>query len=84
MDFKYPTSKKLYLVVEISQLLSKYNCTFSEAESILSLSLSEIRQQRENLEYDTTLDYINSNKQKLLIMKKLSHHNILSHIVNGD
>ena len=63
MDFKYPNSKKLYLV-EISQLLSKYNCTFSEAESILSLSLSEIRQQRENLEYDTTLDYINGNKTK--------------------
>ena len=64
MDFKYPNSKKLYLVVEISQLLSKYNCTFSEAESILSLSLSEIRHQRENLEYDTTLDYINGNKTK--------------------
>lgn len=64
MDFKYPNSKKLYLVVEISQLLSKYNCTFSEAESILSLSLSEIRQQRENLEYNTTLDYTNGNKTK--------------------
>lgn len=64
MDFKYPNSKKLYLVVEISQLLSKYNCTFSEAENILSLSLSEIQQQRENLEYDTTLDYINGNKAK--------------------
>lgn len=64
MDFKYPNSKNLYLVVEISQLLSKYNCTFSEAESILSLSLSEIRQQRENLEYNTTLDYINGNKTK--------------------
>lgn len=64
MDFRYPNSKKLYLVVEISQLLSKYNCTFSEAESILSLSLSEIRQQRENLEYNTTLDYINGNKTK--------------------
>ena len=64
MDFKYPNSKKLYLVDEISQLLSKYNCTFSDAESILSLSLSEIRQQRENLEYDTTLDYINGNKTK--------------------
>ena len=57
MDFKYPNSKKLYLVVEISQLLSKYNCTFSEAESILSLSLSEIRQQR---------DYTNGNKTKIV------------------
>ena len=60
MDFKYPNSKKLYLVVEISQLLSKYNCTFSEAESILSLSLSEIRQ------YNTTLDYTNGNKTKIV------------------
>ena len=63
MDFKYPNSKKLYLVVEISQLLSKYNCTFSEAERIL---LSEIRQQRENLEYNTTLDYTNGNKTKIV------------------
>ena len=66
MDFKYPNSKKLYLVVEISQLLSKYNCTFSEAENILSLSLSGIRQQRENLEYNTTLDYTNGNKTKIV------------------
>ena len=76
MNFKYPNSKKLYLVVEISQLLSKYNCTFSEAESILSLSLSEIRQQRESLEYNTTLDYINGNKTKIVDneeIKSLQH-----------
>ena len=66
MDFKYPNSKNLYLVVGISQLLSKYNCTFSEAESMLSLSLSEIRQQLENLEYNTTLDYTNGNKTKIV------------------
>ena len=66
MDFKYPNSKKLYLVVEIYKILSKYNWTFYEAESILSLSLSEIRQQRENLEYNTTLDYTNGNKTKIV------------------
>lgn len=45
LEFKYPNSKKLYLTVEISQLLHKYKCTYAESEQILKLINDEIRQQ---------------------------------------
>ena len=76
MEFKYPNSKKLYLVVEISRLLNKYNCTFNEAEEILSLITDEINQQRENKEYATVSDYCNSNKTVCVddeIIQPLNH-----------
>lgn len=57
MEFKYPNSKKLFLTVEISQLLYKYNCTFHEAKEILKLITNEINQQQEDRECDET-DYI--------------------------
>lgn len=62
MDFKYPYSKKLYLAVEISQLLYKYNCTYNETDEILQLITDEIKQQRENKEYDTVYDYFKKMK----------------------
>lgn len=45
LEFKYPNSKKLFLTVEISQLLHKYQCTYAESEQILKLIDDEIRQQ---------------------------------------
>lgn len=53
LEFKYPNSKKLYLTVEISQLLHRYNCSYKEANEILQLALDEITQQFEDLECDT-------------------------------
>lgn len=64
LEFKYPDSKKLYLTVEISQLLNRYGCTYNEAEEILSLITDEIKQQRENKEYATVSDYIYGNKTR--------------------
>lgn len=54
MKFKYPNSKKLYLTVEISQLLHRYNCTYNEAKEILKLVTDEINQQFEDLNCDET------------------------------
>lgn len=62
LKFKYPNSKKLYLTVEITQLLYKYNCTYKESEEILQLVLSEILQQKKDIEYDTIEDYISENR----------------------
>ena len=76
LEFKYPNSKKLYLVVEISRLLNKYNCTFNEAEEILSLITDEIKQQRENKEYATVSDYYNGNKTRCVddeIIQRMNH-----------
>lgn len=55
-------NKKLYLAIEISQLLANQKCTYSEAESILSLLTDEFKQQREELEYNTIDDYFNNQK----------------------
>lgn len=61
MEFKYPNSKKLYLTVEISQLLYKYNCKFHEAKEILKLMMDEIHQQQADRECGE-IDYIESMK----------------------
>lgn len=49
LEFKYPNSKKLYLTVEISQLLHKYQCTYVESEQILKLIGDEVSQQHIDL-----------------------------------
>ena len=64
MNFKYPNSKKLYLVIEITRLLNEYNCTYNEADDILRIATDEIKQQRENKEYDTLKDYFNNHKTR--------------------
>lgn len=53
MEFKYPNSKKLFLTVEISQLLYRYNCTYAEANDILKLISEEMVQQQEDLECES-------------------------------
>lgn len=53
MEFKYPNSKKLYLTVEISQLLYRYDCTYAEANYILKLITEEINQQQKDSKYDS-------------------------------
>ena len=76
MEFKYPNSKKLYLTVEILQLLNNYGCTYNEAEEILSLITAEIKQQCENKEYTTVSDFINGNKTRCVddkIIQPLNH-----------
>lgn len=52
------SGKILYLVVEITQLLQKHSCTFNEAEKIVAILHDEIKQQREDLEYNTIDDFI--------------------------
>lgn len=76
LNFKYPNTKKLYLAIEISQLLHKYECTYNEADEILELITSEIKQQREDFEYDTLDDYINGNKTRCVdneVIQPLNH-----------
>lgn len=62
LEFKYPNSKKLFLTVEISQLLYKYSCTYNEADEILKLITDEIKQQREDKEYNTVDDFLKGTK----------------------
>lgn len=50
LEFKYHNSKKLFLTVEISQLLYRHNCTYTETNEILKLISDEITQQYEDLE----------------------------------
>lgn len=54
--------KKIKLSIAITQLLAKYECTFSETEHILSLLKDEFRMQRENIEYKNIDNLINGNK----------------------
>jgi len=76
LEFKYPNRKKLYLTVEISQLLNKYNCKYNEADEIISLLQEWIKQSREGNEYATTDDYINGNKTRTVgddVVPPLNH-----------
>lgn len=76
MEFKYPNTKKLYVTVEISRLLYKYNCTFKEADDILDLINGEIKQQRENLEYNTFDDLMARRKNRYVdndVIQPLNH-----------
>lgn len=54
MIFKYPNSKKLYLVVEISRLLYQYDCTYNDTFEILKLITDEMIQQFEDIGCDKT------------------------------
>lgn len=76
MEFKFPNTKKLYLTVEISQLLHKYQCTYNEADEILKLIQDEIQQQRINIEYNAIEDYVAGKKNQDAgdqIVKQLNH-----------
>lgn len=69
-------SKILYLSVEISQLLKNHQCTYSEAEKVLSLLTDEFREQRNELEYATYDDYFAQHKAKNVdneIIQALNH-----------
>ncbi len=68
--------KRLYLTVEIIQLLHKHACTYAESEDILSIVQDELKQQREQYEYDTVDDFINGYKNRNaddVIIKPLNH-----------
>lgn len=54
--------KNIRLVISITQLLAKYNCTFEETDKILSLIDSEIKMQRRNLEYKSIKNFMENNK----------------------
>lgn len=76
LDSDNEYSKKLYVTVEISQLLYKYQCTYNEAEEILQLVTDEIKQQRDNLEYDTIDDYLYGYKTNFVdgnVIQPLNH-----------
>ena len=69
-------SKILYLSVEISQLLKNHQCTYSEAEKVLSLLVNEFREQRNELEYSTYDDYFTQHKTKHVdndVIQALNH-----------
>lgn len=68
--------KVLYLTVELTQILRNNNCTFLEAEKILDLVTSEIKEQREQLEYATFDDYFAGHKTSNAdneIIQQLNH-----------
>lgn len=70
------TNKKLYLAVEITQLLRKHNCTYKEANEILSLLNDEFKQQREDFEFESIDDYIKGNKTRNVensVIQPLNH-----------
>lgn len=51
------TNKSLFLMIEISQLLKQHQCTYNEAEKIISDLQFELKRQREEKEYETLDDY---------------------------
>jgi hypothetical protein len=60
--------------------LHQYNCTYNEADFILNLITEEIKQQREDLEYDFVFDDINESIEKVKvcnadnrIIQKMNH-----------
>ena len=58
------------------QLLYKYGCTYNNAETILAIVINTIKQQREELEYNSIDDFINENKTHVAdndIVKQLNH-----------
>lgn len=61
------------MTIEITRLLHKYQCTYNETDEILSLLADEIKQQREDFEYETINDYINGNKTRCVMMKLFNH-----------
>lgn len=76
MNFNLPNFKELFLSVEISQLLHQHNCTYTETQEILQLLDDWIKQQRENMEYDTIDDLIFENKSRNiddLIISPMNH-----------
>lgn len=68
----------LYLVIEITRLLNRYNCTYKDAEEIIKILTDEIKQQRDEIDLEIE---INNNKYKFLnkhisdskIIKALNH-----------
>ena len=69
-------SNKLWMVIELSQILSNNNCTYKQSVDILSLLLDEIKEQQKCKEYDTFDDYCKGIKSKKLdsqIIKPLNH-----------
>lgn len=69
-------NKVLYLTVEISQILKKHQCTYSEAKEVLQLLTDEFNQQQEELEYTTYDDYFADRKTYHAendIVKQLNH-----------
>ena len=54
--------KVLSTAIDITQLLQQNNCTYNEATKILNLVTAELKQQQENLEYDTFDDYFADTK----------------------
>lgn len=64
------------MVIEITQLLHKHNCTYNNAETILSILVDTIKQQREELEYTSIDNFIKGNKVNIAdndIIQPLNH-----------
>lgn len=69
-------SKILSTTVSITGLLAEKDCTYNEADKIIELLQSWIKQSRENAEYDTVADYIKDNKTNCVdndVVKPLNH-----------
>ena len=68
----------LFLVVEVIQLLNRYNCTYKDADEIIKILTDEIKQQRDEIDLEIV---INNNMYKFLnkhlsdneIVKPLNH-----------
>ncbi len=52
----------LQIIVLITQILQRYECTYSEAKYIIKCVHDHLEQGQRNLEYETTADYYNHHK----------------------
>lgn len=50
-------NKILFMMIELSQVLKRYNCTYCEAEQIISNLQFELKRQQEEKEFETLDDY---------------------------
>lgn len=53
---------KLQVIVLITQILQRYECTYPEAKYIIKCVHEHLEQGQRNLEYETTADYCNHHK----------------------
>lgn len=59
MEFKYPNTKKLFLTVEVSQLLNRHSCTYEEANAVVELIASYINHQLDEYGLDSVVKPMN-------------------------
>lgn len=69
-------NKILSTVIDITQLIHSKNCTYKETDEIIKILSDEIKQQREDYEYETVENYLRNCKKRNadnIVIESLHH-----------